>query len=207
VLIEQHDPMTGPGMPRYTPTYFMHAKPGAFDEIWGFEYMINAMDDVVVSRRAGSMYYYNLAYDIPIYLHIDLRSDNNQAVGFWWFASTCRHLGFGGKHKDPAVWEALKKAMQTYMPLKRFYTQGIFYGLDETVHCHTLPDLGESVLNIFNLDDKPAKKQLKFRLAEIGLPSEPVKIEGTSFQQNGDDITLEVDVPAKGHQLLKVSKK
>ena len=28
VLIEQHDPMTGPGNVRYTPTYFMHAKPG-----------------------------------------------------------------------------------------------------------------------------------------------------------------------------------
>ena len=47
VLIEQHDPMTGPGTPRYVPTYFMHGKPGAFDELWGFEYMIEPLDDIV----------------------------------------------------------------------------------------------------------------------------------------------------------------
>ena len=34
-----------------------------------------------------------------------------------------------------------------------------------------LPDLGQSVLNVFNLDDKPVEKQMRFRLAEIGLPA------------------------------------
>ena len=42
--------------------------------------------------------------------------------------------------------------MQTYLPLKRFFTQGEFYGIDEMVHAHTLPELRESVLNVFNLD-------------------------------------------------------
>ncbi len=58
---------------------------------------------------------------------------------FWWFASTIRHLGVGGKGPAP-VWEAQKKAMQAYLPLERFYTQGVFYGLDEMVHVHTLAD-------------------------------------------------------------------
>jgi hypothetical protein len=204
VLIEQHDPMTGPGTPRYVPTYFMHAKPGAFDELWGYEYMINGIDDVVVSRRAGSLYYFNLAYGIPVYLHFDLRTDNSQAIVFWWFASTCRHLGFGGKSTDAAVWDAQKNAMKTYNELKRFFAQGVFYGLDETIHCHTLPDLGQSVINCFNLEEKPVKKEVRFRLSEIGLPEGTVTIDGAPFKQTGEEIVLDLAIPARGHLLLKV---
>jgi hypothetical protein len=125
---------------------------------------------------------------------------------FWWFASTCRHLGVGGKHPDPAVWEAQKKAMQQYKELKRFYTQGDFYGLDEMVHAHTLKDRGQSVINVFNLDDKPVERQIKFRLAEIDLPSGPVQIEGLPFTQKDDEITITATVPARGHVLCKIKK-
>jgi hypothetical protein len=203
VLIEQHDPMTGPGTPRYAPTYFMHAKPGAFDELWGYEYMVDCMNDVR-SRRACSLYYFNLAYGIPVYLHIDLRTDNRQALVFWWFASTCRHLGIGGKSKDPAIWTAHKNAMKTYSGLKRFYAQGIFYGLDESIHCHTLPDLEQSVINCFNLDDQPVKKEVRFRPSDIGLPAGRVQVEGAPFRQSGDEVVLDVAIPARGHLLLKV---
>ena len=75
------------------------------------------------------------------------------------------------------------------------------------VHAHTLPDLGESVINVFNLDDKPAEKQIKFRLAEIGLPNVPVQIEGAAFEQKGDEITLKATVSARGHVLCKVQGK
>jgi hypothetical protein len=203
VLIEQHDPMTGPGTPRYAPTYFLHGKPGAFDELWGFEFMIDPMDDLL-SGRAGSLYYLNLAYDIPVYLHTDLRKDNANALVFWWYASTCRHLGLGGKSADQAIWEAQKNAMRTYLSLKRFYAQGKFYGLDENVHCHTLPDLRKSVINCFNLENAEAKKQLRFRLADIGLPPGETKIEGAPFTVQGDEITVEVSIQAKGHLLLQV---
>jgi hypothetical protein len=203
VLIEQHDPMTGPGMPRYTPTYFMHAKPGAFDELWGFEYMIVSLDDVL-TRRACSLYYLNMAYGLPVYLHIDLRTDNANALALWWYASTCRHLGFGGKHADPAVWESHKSAMKTYMKHKRFFTQGVFYGLDEMLHVHTLPDAKEAVVNVFNLEEKPVTKEIRFRLSEIGLPATSVKIEGGSFEQKGDEIALNVEVPGRGHTLVNI---
>jgi hypothetical protein len=142
-----------------------------------------------------------------MYLHFDLRKDNANAFGFWWYASTCRHLGMGGKSTDPAIWEAHKKAMKTYLPLKRFYTQGIFYGLDEAIHCHTLPDLGECVINCFNIEDKPVKKEVRFRLSEIGLPAGAVKIEGAPFQQKGDEIVLDLSLPALGHQLVRVKGK
>jgi hypothetical protein len=110
----------------------------------------------------------------------------------------------GGKHADPVVWEAQKNAMQTYLPLKRFYTQGVFYGLDETIHCHTLPDLGECVINCFNLEDQPVRKEVRFRMKEIGLSARAVQIKGAPFQQTGDEIVLDLAIPARGHLLLKV---
>ena len=202
VLIELHDPITGPSGIHYTPSYFGYAPPNSFDCLWGHEFMWNSMDDLL-SGRAVSLYYYNLAYGIPLYLHVGLKTDNENALVFWWYASTCRHLGVGGK-PGPAVWEADKRAMRTYMPLKRFYTQGEFYGIEETVHAHTLPDLRQSVLNVFNLSDKPIQKEVRLRAADVGLPAGSIRAEGDSFTATGDEITVKMTIPAHGHQLVKV---
>ncbi len=202
VLIELHDPITGPSGIHYTPSYFGYAPPNSFDCLWGHEFMWNSMDDLL-SGRAVSLYYYNLAYGIPLYLHVGLKTDNENALVFWWYASTCRHLGVGGQ-PAPAVWEAEKRAMRTYLPLKRFYTQGEFYGIEETVHAHTLPNLRESVLNVFNLSDKPVVKEVRFRLADVGLPAGSVQIDGAAFTAEGDEVAMRVAIPARGQRLLKV---
>ncbi len=198
--IEMHDPVTGPCNIHYTPTYYGYDRKNSFTELWGHEFMWGPMDDLL-SRRAVSLYYFNLAYSIPLYLHVNLKSDNENAVMFWWFASTCRHLGVGGKSSG-AVWEAQKKAMAEYKALKRFYTRGVFYGLDEMVHVHTLPDLGQACINVFNLEDKPVKRTVRFSLAEIGLGSKRVKLEGVEGRQVEDVVEFEVEVPARGHQLV-----
>jgi hypothetical protein len=203
VLIEMHDPITGPCNIHYTPSYFGYCPPTSFDCLWGHEFMWNSMDDLL-SGRAVSLYYYNLAYSIPLYLHVGLNTDNENALVFWWYASTCRHLGVGGKSKNPAVWEAQKRAVRTYLPLKRFYTQGKFYGIEETVHAHTLPELGQSVINIFNLTDKPVEKSAHLRPADVGLSGDSIRVEGESFTAKGGDVTFKVTVPARGHQLVKV---
>ncbi len=200
-VIEQHDPIIGPGTPRYAPTYFMHAKPGAFDELWGFEYMLNALEDLA-SRRALALYYLNLAYSIPVYLHFDLRTDNANAMGFWWFASTCRHLGFGGQPGDPATWAAHKQAMQTYLAHKRCFTQGVFYGLDELTHAHTLADAGACVLNCFNLDDGSVTRALQFKLSDVGLAGAALTVAGATGALVDGVVALSVTIPAQGHQLV-----
>lgn len=202
VLIEMHDPITGPSSIHYTPTYYGYGRPQSFDCLWGHEFMWGPMDDLL-SRRAVSLYYYNLAYSIPLYLHVSLKTDNEHALVFWWFASTCRHLGVGGK-PGPAVWEACKQAMRTYQPLKPFYARGAFYGIEETVHAHTLPERKESVMNVFNLEDQPVSKRLEFRPGDLGLPAGPVRIEGAEPQRNGDRVVVELPVPARGHRLLRV---
>jgi hypothetical protein len=203
LLIEMHDLVTGPGSLHYAPTYFGYARPSSFDCLWGHEFMWNSMDDLL-SRRAVSLYYFDLAYSIPLYLHVGLKPDNENALVFWWFASTCRHLGMGGKSPNPAVWAVHQRAMQTYLAAKRFYTQGVFYGLDELTHAHTLPDLQQSLINAFNLTNQPLQRTLRFKLADIGLPSAALQVDGASFRQTGDDITVDLTIPARGHQLLKL---
>jgi hypothetical protein len=204
LLIELHDPVTGPSSVHYTPAYFGYAREDSFDCLWGHEFMWDSMGDLL-SGRALSLYGYNLAYSIPLYLHIGLKSDNAQALAFWWYASTCRHLGVGGRHPDPAVRAAHVAAMRTYRSLKRFYTQGEFHGLDETVHAHTLPDIRASAMNVFNLTDGPAERTLKFRLREVGLPAGRLTAEGADARQDGDEVTLRVSVPAKGQALVKLN--
>lgn len=203
VLIELHDPISGPSGIHYTPTYFGFARPGSFDCLWGHEFMWNSMDDLLAGR-AASLYYYNLAYSIPLYLHVNLKQDNENALVFWWYASTCRHLGVGGKSPSPAVWEADKRAMREYKPLKRFYTQGVFYGLEETVHVHTLPDIREAVVDAFNLGDAPANKRLRFRPSDIGLPPGTVTVEGARLDERSAEVTADFLVPARGHVQLRV---
>ena len=204
VLIELHDPIVA-GVPiRYTPIYYLHGLPYSFDEVWAFEYMWDPMDDLL-SGRAKSLYYYNLAYSLPLYIHIDLRKDNEHALEFWWYASTCRHLGIGGKHPNPKVWNAHKQAMKEYMRLKQFYTQGIFYGLDETIHAHTIPEEKTSVLNIFNLTKEPKTREIRFDLSEIGLPKNlKVLITDLRYSQEGSSISLKISLPPLGTTLVEI---
>lgn len=207
MLIEWHDPVTGPNNIHYTPSYFAYARPHSFDELWGHEFMWDSMGDLL-SGRAISLYYYNLAHSIPMYLHVALKSDNANALVFWWYASTIRHLGIGGQHSDPKVWEAHKAAMKTYMSLKPFFTQGAFYGLDETIHAHTLANKGQSVINVFNLTDADEDREITFTLPEIGLwPGDSLTVDGADSVSQTDRVSLSVKVPAKGHRLIRVSTK
>lgn len=213
VLIELHDPIVAGVTVRYAPTYFFHALPHSFDELWGYEFMWEPMDDLL-SGRAISLYYVRLAYSIPIYLHIDLRKDNENALMFWWYASTCQHLGVGGKHPDPKVWEAHKQAMRTYRRLKRFYTQGRFFGIDETVHAHVFGDRRHgrgdtgktvAVLNIFNLAATEVEREVRFKLSDIGLPNDlHLHFDGVPYRFDGDIVTLWVRLSGLGHRLIEV---
>ncbi|MBC7327049.1 hypothetical protein H5T87_02910 [bacterium] len=205
VLIELHDPIIAGVPERYAPTYYLHGLPGSFDEVWAFEYMWSPLEDLL-SGRAISLYYYNLAYSLPLYIHIDLRKDNEHCLEFWWYASTCRHLGIGGKHPNERIWQAHKLAMKEYKRLKPFYTIGRFYGLDETVHIHSLKNRG-AVINVFNLQDKPARKHISFKLDEIGLESNAeYEVKGVEWQRQGGEINLYLDLPPFGTALIEVSE-
>ncbi|MDR3675967.1 MAG: hypothetical protein P4N24_10795 [Acidobacteriota bacterium] len=213
VLIEMHDQILGGTYFRYVPTYYGHGKcqlDGAanpthgFDTVWAFELMWDPMTDLV-GGHSIALYYYNLAYSLPLYIHIDLRKDNAQCLMFWWNASTCRHLGIGGTHTDPAVRKSQKEAMAAYRRLAPVFKSGTFYGLGETVHVHVHPSKSEAVINCFNLENKPASKRVEFAPSRYGLDvAKEFKVVGATANRHGESYLLEVDVPAYGHSLIEL---
>jgi len=159
VLIEMHDMMSGGSTIRYTPVYYKYGLPGSYDENWGLELMWNTMADIT-EGRARALYYYCLACNVPFYLHVDLRDDNEHCLVLWWYASTNRHLGIGGTHDNPQIAHAQILAMKRYRSLDRFFKRGEFYGMKETtgrpeaIHLHVLPEENAFVVNLFNLSDE-----------------------------------------------------
>jgi hypothetical protein len=202
VSIELHNPLGGIIMG--SPTYFCYNQPGSFDELWGDEDMWNPLGDLLMGRGLA-LYYRRLAYDIPTYLHINLKADNPNAIMFWYYASVVQHLGIGGKHEVEAVWQAHKEAMKTYMAHKDFYVHGIFHGIEEEVHAHTLPGQKAGVLNLFNFKDDAVNREVHFRLEDIGLPEGKIEAEGCRFKQEGDKIVLTLQLPPLGHQFVKMN--
>jgi hypothetical protein len=168
VLIEMHDMLAGGTTVRMTPVYYKYGLPGSYDENWGFELMWDPMADLK-EGRARTLYYYNLGCNIPLYLHIDLRKDNEHCVVLWWYASTCRHLGIGGTSPSPAVVQAQKEAMRRYRAWDQFYKRGEFYGIDEAIHVHMLPKEKAFIVNLFNLSDQPRTIAGSIELSEMGL--------------------------------------
>jgi hypothetical protein len=212
VSIEMHDQVMGGAPFRYVPLYYGHGKDVAgaspalgFDTVWAFEMMWDPMSNL----RSGQtilLYYYNLAYSLPLYLHIDLRTDNDQALVFWWNASTIRYLGMGGTHTDPKVNAAHFAAMKTYLRLKPFFTAGTFYGLAENIHAHKHPTENKAVINCFNIDGG-APLAVSLTPAEIGLePAKNYKFTGANFVQNGSTYAGTVSVPSQGHVLIEVTE-
>ncbi len=214
VLIEMHDPALGGAPMRACPIYYGygHCPEGegvcqalGFDTVWAFELMWKPMQDLT-SGRSIALYYYNLAYSLPLYIHIDLRTDNQNAVVFWWNASTCRHLGIGGTHPDPAVRQAQKEGMANYRRLKPYFAVGAFYGIDEQTHVHSDSKANSAVMNCFNLDGHPAKREIRFEPAKLGLsPNKSYQFSGASLSRSGDAYVGTVSIPALGHTLVEVT--
>jgi hypothetical protein len=168
VLIEMHDMVMGGHPARNTPVYYKYGLPGSYDLNWGFEQMWECLGDIT-SGRNRALYYYNLGCNVPIYLHINLSKDTPGCVVLWWYASTCRHLGIGGTHKDPAIVAAQKAGMKKYHDLERFFKRGEFYGINEEIHLHALPEENAFVANLFNLSDQKRTIAGHIELGQMGL--------------------------------------
>jgi len=192
ILIEAHDPVWPWGV-RYLPVYYMHGQENSFDEGWGFEFMWNPLEDLL-SGKALSLFYYNLAYDLPLYLHINMDNDNDNCLAFWWFASTVRHLGIGGGKSNERRYSAYKRAMAQYLELKDLYSRGAFYAIDELTHVHVLPESGRCVVNAYNLTDAPVVRSVDIRLNDLGL-LENVVVDGVKHEALGGRVVLHLEIP------------
>jgi hypothetical protein len=213
LLIEMHDPVMGGDICRAVPIYYGHGRASAaepfaqalgFDSVWAFELMWMPMRDLL-NGKSIALYYYNLAYSIPLYIHIDLRSDNRHALVFWWNASTCRHLGIGGTPNDPAVREAHQDAMAAYLRLAPFFKAGRFYGLDEMTHLHVHPTNSAAVINCFNLENHQVDRVLQFTPQQFGLdPTRHYHFNGLPAPASANPYTLPLSLPPQSHHLIEI---
>ena len=190
LVIEAHDRIGG-GLP----LYYQHGTGHSHDELWGFEYMWDPYTDLV-SGRALSLYEYNLAYDIPLYLHINSAHDSPAMLAFWWYASCCRHLGIGGLAEDDEQWPRLAQAMSRYRDLQPWFARGRFVGLDLETHLHVLDDGpgGGAVLAAFNLTGTVVRRSVRLTAAELPLGPAPV-VTGAPATLTDGVLTIDLELP------------
>lgn len=204
MLIEAHDPVWPWGV-RYLPTYYLHDAGRTFDETWAFELSRNPLEQII-SGSALSLFYFRIAYDLPLYLQINMDADNDNCLAFWWYASTVRHLGISGDKGNPARFAAYKGAMAEYMSMKEFYVSGQFYGPDELTHFHVLPEQGKCVMNAFNLTDTPISRKVEVRLNDLEIMGE-VDVDGAPYEMTGGKLTLKIEIPPFSPQIVKLTAK
>ena len=213
VSIEMHDQVIGGAPYRYVPLYYGYGKNVfgtstalGFDTIWAFEMMWDPQGNLH-SGQSILLYYYNLAYSLPLYLHIDLRSDNENALVFWWNASTCRYLGMGGTSDNPKVNAAHAAAMKDYIRLKPHFAAGTFYGINEMTHVHKHPTDNTAVINCFNVDNPAPAAQFDFEPAKFGLQAGVnYKFTNAEATKNGEIYMVNVNIPANAHTLVEVTQ-
>ncbi|MFX0046672.1 MAG: hypothetical protein ACFE8G_00755 [Candidatus Hermodarchaeota archaeon] len=200
ILIEAHDR----GVKPRHPLYYQHNLPHSFDENWGFECMWNPMQDLL-SGRSTQLFEYNLAYSIPLYLHINENSDNENMLQFWWYASLARHLGIGGlSNRESVKYKMLKEAMILYKKYKPFFTRGIFYGISYNIHLHVDEIDKRGVITAYNLSSRVQKLDVQIDIVRYGLDVNTVdiynginqKISTIKLNMKSEDISqFEVEIP------------
>ena len=174
------------------------------DELWGFEFMWDPFADFT-SGRLWNLYYYNLAYELPLYLHIDLAKDSEHRVVFWYAASTVRHLGIGNYAVlDDAKKAQVRKAVAVYREHQTFFSSGRFDGLDPLTHIHTLPGQGAIVLR-FNDQAEPIDGELDLAAGRLGCEGGigPVSVlVGEPAHTVVEGGRLRVAYRLRGHEVL-----
>jgi len=140
-----------------------------------------------------------MACNVPIYTHVNLATDNDQCLVLWWYASTCRHLGIGGTHADPKIVKAQQEAMKWYRARDRVYNRGEFYGINEQIHLHVLPEEKAFTVNLFNLNDVKQTISGEIDLKKLGLDpkAEYGSSDGLGIIENGR-YRVSVELPPWG---------
>ncbi|MHA2121038.1 MAG: hypothetical protein ACW990_07530 [Promethearchaeota archaeon] len=184
--------------------YYQHNLPYSFDENWGFECMWNPMTDLL-SGRSTQLFEYNLAYSIPLYLHINENSDNEHMLQFWWYASLVRHLGVGGlKDKNDAKYKALKQAIALYKKIKPLLTKGTFYGINYDTHLHVNHNDKLGIVTAYNLTSRVKKVEIELDLLKYNLECSLAEIynginqklsEVKVTQNTNKPFIMEVEIP------------
>ena len=199
VLIEMHDMLCGGNPWRLTPIYYKYGLPGSYDDNWGFELMWNPMDDIKQGRGLA-LYYSNMGCNVPIYTHVNLARRQRPLPGV---VVVCLDLPPPGHRRQARrsrrSWRPNKQAMKWYRARDRFYKRGEFYGINEEIHLHVLPEEKAFIVNVFNLSDKKRTIRGEIDLKTLGLDPKMqyVSPDGLGTVENGR-YRVSVELPPWG---------
>lgn len=201
LTVEMHDHVES-GEYR-TPVWYLYGREGSFDEKWAYEFMWTTHDDLL-SRKLFALYHLRKAEPIPLYLHMNMMSDNANALAFWYVASCVNHIGVGGALKAPSdVVEGYTKAIALYNAHADEMTSGEFVGLDELTHVHLHPERHRAFLLAFNLEDRPATRMIRWRYGRscpdlAGKKALVNSQEPAANGSHGDVATFAIEIPPRG---------
>jgi hypothetical protein len=189
LVIEMHDHVES-GEYR-TPAWYLFDRPESYDEKWAYEFMWKTHRDLM-EGRLFSLYHLRKAEPVPLFLHMNMSTDNANAIAFWYVASCVTHVGVGGLLKAPEdVREGYRRAIATYNRYFDEFTRGEFVGIDELTHLHTAPDGKRGVLLCFNLTREPAGRTV---LAPVPEGTKQARLEdGAPLEISGGKVRVDVE--------------
>ena len=82
--------------------------------------------------------------------------------------------------------------MKRYRRLQRFFKRGEFYGMNEQVHAHVLPQQNAFVINVFNLSGEPrtVTGRLNLRQTALDLNRWYVRPKGSTYDVRSGIFTI-----------------
>lgn len=162
VTVEMHDHVES-GEYR-TPVWYLYNRPESYDEKWAYEFMWKTHQDLL-DGRLFALYHLRNAEPVPLFLHMNMISDNENALAFWYVASCVNHVGIGGAMKaSELVLQGYRRAIAAYNEHFQEFTVGQFVGIDELTHLHIHPQRTSAVLLCFNLTEAPIEREVMFDL-------------------------------------------
>jgi hypothetical protein len=202
-VIELHDHVES-GEYR-TPAWYLYDRPDSYDEKWAYEFMWTTYQDLM-DRKLFSLYYLRLAEPIPLFLHMNASSDNENALAFWYVASCVTHIGVGAVLKSSkAQRKAYMKAFARYNERFDAFALGDFFGIDELTHVHVYPDRRRAVLLAFNLGDENETREFSLDTQAWEMAEGEVRLIGADLRRKGKRLTASVSIPPKGVTLVDLS--
>lgn len=164
LIVEAHDWVDAGGY--FYPIYLFN---NGHHERWGFEYMWKPFDDYS-KGWTENLYYYRLAYRMPMYLHMNLAGVGENAEVLWYYASTIQHLGIGNYNQlDEGKQSLVKRAMEKIAEIREFFYGEEFTGKNAMAHIHKKN--GKAVICMFHSAVSKCGIQ-EFTFEELGVKKE-----------------------------------
>ena len=94
--------------------------------------------------------------------------------------------------------------MRLYRQLKPYFVRGIFTGIAENIHLHTLPGQTGGVINLFNLTDREQEFEFTVPRALLGADHSNLPVTGAHADWLRDAVRFQQTLPALSPAVIRI---